>query len=135
MKLLYSFLKDMKLSLRGYYFYIEIIFAAIFVAVLVFVVPENFEPKVTVFAYFDVGDPITSLIGDGFGNAQVDLTIMDSRDEVVAALEKNRGSVGLSVTREDGKFIYDYIIQGYEHEKFRNINSFNIFMFKQIDGN
>jgi len=121
MKLLYSFLKDIQLSTKSFYFYIEIGFALIFVAILVFVVPENFEKKVTVYAYIDLPEAVAgpaekALLGEGY-----DLQRFASREEVEAELASDRSSVGLVVSLDGSKIVYDYILQGYEDEKFKRI--------------
>ena len=121
MKLLYSFLKDMKLSLKGFYFYLELFFALIVVAVLIYAVPENFERKVTVFAYIDLDESLAAVAEGALVKDGYDITMLSSRDEVEARIAKNRSSVGLVIGSESGKFIYDYILQGYENVKFKNI--------------
>lgn len=121
MKLWYSFLKDMSLSLKSFYIYIELIMAFIFVAVLLFVVPENFESKMTVYASFDLEESYETTIKDALAESEDEITYLDSRDEVKAKLEDDRSSVGLYISSEDNKIKYEYILQGYENEKFRNI--------------
>jgi hypothetical protein len=121
MKLLYSFLKDMQLSLKGFYIYIELGFALVFVAILVFVVPENFDPKVTVYAHLGLEGPYQAIAEESIAQEGYEIILMGSREEVEAELADNRSSVGLAVSLEDGRIIYDYILQGYEDQKFRNI--------------
>ena len=43
MKLLSSFKKELILASRGFYFYVEILFAVIILAVLLFAIPVNFS--------------------------------------------------------------------------------------------
>jgi len=43
MKLLSSFKKELILASRGFYFYIELIFALVILAVLLFAIPKNFS--------------------------------------------------------------------------------------------
>jgi fluoroquinolone transport system permease protein len=121
MKLLYSFLKDLQLSLKGFYIYIELITALIFVAVLLFVVPENSEPSVTVYANLDLEGPYQAMAEESLSQDGYEITLLPSRAEVEAELAGDRSSVGLEVRLEDGRIVYDYILQGYESEKFRNI--------------
>ncbi|MCK4697521.1 MAG: ABC transporter permease [Dehalococcoidia bacterium] len=121
MKLLYSFLKDMQLSLKSFYIYIELGFALVFVAVMLFAVPENFEPKVTVYAYLDLKGPNQGMAEESLTQEGYEVILLLSREEVEAKLADNRSSVGLAVTLEDGRIVYDYILQGYEDEKFKNI--------------
>lgn len=121
MKLLYSFLKDMQLSLKSFYIYIELGFALVFVAVMLFAVPENFEPKATVYAYLDLEGPNQVMAEESLTQEGYEVILLLSREEVEAKLADNRSSVGLAVTLEDGRIVYDYILQGYEDEKFKNI--------------
>ena len=53
MKLLATFLRDLKVSYRSFYIYIEFIMALIIVAVLLFVVPENFDGQGKLYLYLD----------------------------------------------------------------------------------
>ena len=111
----------MQLSLKSYYIYIEIIFALVFVAVLMFVVPENFERKVTVFASIELPGAVKTKAEEAITKEGYDITLLSSREEVEKELEGNRGSVGLAVSMEGGKIIYNYIMQGHESEKLKNI--------------
>ncbi|MEA1959766.1 MAG: hypothetical protein U9N81_00475 [Bacillota bacterium] len=45
MKLWHSFVKELRLSSRGYYFYVELVMAVILLAVVLFAVPEEFVSK------------------------------------------------------------------------------------------
>ena len=136
MKLLYSFLKDLQLSLKSFYIYIELGFALVFVAVMLFVVPENFEPKVTVYAHLDLEGPSQATVEESLTQEGYEIILLPSREEVEAKLADNRSSVGLAVALEDGRIVYDYILQGYEDEKFKNIikTSIEFGFAKQMPG-
>ena len=121
MKLLYSFLKDMQLSLKSFYIYMEIGIAFVFVAILVFVVPEKVEPKINVYAYLDLPGAYLQGAEDSLTQDGYDIQMLSSREEVETELSDDRGSVGLIVSLSGTKIIYDYILQGYENEKFRKI--------------
>jgi len=54
MKLLSSYIKEMKIASRGFYFYIEIFFAIILLAILLFAVNEKSESKQKEFIYYDM---------------------------------------------------------------------------------
>lgn len=120
-KLWYTFLKDMKLSLKGLYFYIEIIMAVIFIAILLIVVPENFKKNMTIYANLNMEDSYKSMAKDSLKESGDKIIILDSREEIEAKLKKNHSSVGLEVSVKDKKIVFDYILQGYENKKFRNI--------------
>jgi len=111
----------MKLSSKSFYFYVEIGFALIIVAVLLFVVPENFESTMSVYTSIDVDASMMEKIEEAMGEDSDEYILLESREAVVKALEDERNSIGLSITQEDGVVVYDFILQGYEDEKFRNI--------------
>lgn len=122
MRLLYNFLKDMRLSSKSFYFYLEIGFTVIIIAVLLFVVPENFEPNLSIYLHMDVDDAFHQKIMDALGeNNSDELTIVDTRESLEASMAKNRISIGLSIYRENNQTIYNFVLQGYEDDKFRNI--------------
>lgn len=121
MKLLYSFLKDLKLAFKSWYIYIEIGFALIFVAVLLFVVPENFDSKMKLYVSVGLEGPYKTMTEAALDRGDTLLFFMDSRDEVLAELERNRSAVGLAVYAENGEIVFEYILQGYENQRIRNI--------------
>ena len=53
-KLWYCFLKDIRLSMKGFYFYVELSMAVIFILVLLFAVSENPDSSTDVYAYIDI---------------------------------------------------------------------------------
>ena len=54
MKLLSSFKKELILASRGFYFYIELIFAVIILLVILFAIPQNFSNITTEYLYFNL---------------------------------------------------------------------------------
>lgn len=62
MKLFSSYLKEMKIAARGYYFYIEVFMAVLILLLLLFVVSENPQSKVKEFLYYDMSTEIKSNI-------------------------------------------------------------------------
>ncbi len=126
MKLWYTFLKDVRLSVQGWYFYTEFVFTLLIVAVLLFVVPENFTTKIRVYAHVELGGAFRAAVEKGLSRDEFAVTFLDSREEVERRLEQDRRSVGLSVTREGGKVVYDYILQGYESRRIRNVIALSI---------
>ena len=120
-KLWYCFLKDIKLSFKGFYFYIELGMAVIFILVLLFAVSNNTDTSTKMVAYIDIEEMESDVITAGLEEHGIDLELLGSRQEVVDELEKNRSSVGLIFGVEDDKPVFEYILQGYENEKFRNI--------------
>jgi ABC-type multidrug transport system permease subunit len=111
----------MQLSMKSFYIYIEVGFALVFVAVLMFVVPENFEPTTTVYAHLDLPQHYLESAEAAFSRDGYEIQMLSSREEVEAELAGDRSSVGLVVSLEGTRMVYDYILQGYENEKFKNI--------------
>ena len=66
MKLLHSFIKEIILATRSFYFYVEIIMASLFLFLLVFVVPEKFDNKMDEYLYYDVPAESMGLFYDEF---------------------------------------------------------------------
>ena len=149
MKLFYSFIKELKLSSKSFYFYIEIFMALIFLILLLFIIPNNFDAKATSYIYFDVpkffsvfGLDIDSLKNediDGKSESvefKIDGEIIktefyeteDSRiyvansAEDVELLAENKQNLGIVI---DGKNLLNpkmtYYMQGYESKKMKNL--------------
>lgn len=119
-KLWMTFLKDAKLSFNGLYFYMEIGMALIFIAVLLFVVPENFESSQNIYVVMELEsaetDRFQSLMGDSD-----DVTFLSNRSEIESSMNKDRSSVGAIIKKSEGKYNYEMILQGYESESMKNL--------------
>lgn len=121
MRLLTSFLKDLKVSFKTFYIYIEIMMALIIVLVLLFVVPENFSSSAKAFIYLDpllletpLGQELSSAVMD-------DVVLVENKEDIPRLMEEDRSSVGAAIIVEDGKMVYDITLQGYESQRFRNV--------------
>ncbi|MFP4443820.1 MAG: ABC transporter permease [Spirochaetia bacterium] len=122
MKLLYSFIKDIKLSAKSFYFYMEFVFALIFVAVMVFLVPKDFSTTMQIYASVDLPQSMKNMTRMMLAeDERYQLTMMDSAEAVKDQLSENRGAVGLIVQSKDGKIVFNCILQGFEGEKLKNI--------------
>jgi ABC-type multidrug transport system permease subunit len=120
MKLLSTFIKDLTLSFRSFYIYIEIIMAVIFVAVLLFAVPEEFKSENKVYLSIDLPDAAkANLLDELAGDGAVSLVADEAA--VRSALETDRAAAGLVISMKEGKIDYHFILQGYESEKVINI--------------
>ncbi|MDP3058810.1 MAG: ABC transporter permease [bacterium] len=120
-KLWITFLKDSKLSFSGLYFYIEIAMALIFIAVMLFVVPENFDRRQTLFVNVELAEPAKSTILQQLGQGETKVVIFDSKDEVKQALAKTRSAVGVSIEQISGRITYEMILQGFESLQMRKV--------------
>lgn len=120
MKLLNTFLRDLKVSYRTYYIYIEFIMALIIVAVLVFVVPENMSSTTKLFLHVDDAVDAELILKSMESDKSTIVTLLDSREAVVEAMEEDRAAQGAVITSENQVLGYEIILQGYESEKVRN---------------
>lgn len=127
MKLLNTFLRDLKVSYRTYYIYIEFIMALIIVAVLLFVVPENMSSTTKLFLHVDDTVDAELILQSMESDKSTIVTLLGSREAVVEAMEKDRASQGAVISGRDQGIGYEIILQGYESEKIRNILE-NIFI-------
>ena len=122
MRLLYNFIKDMKISFKSFYIYLEIIMALIFVAILLFVVPENFSSSNTIFTHVDIPGNSSNVIDDiNQEQGKDSIILVDSFDEMMFKLEEDRSAIGLNITSSENKLVYEFVLQGYENQKVRNI--------------
>jgi len=120
MKFLTTFLKDLKLSFRTFYIYIEIALAVIFILVMLFVLPENFTTEHDIYTLIELEEPAYSSVKTLFDEgAEADrLIYLDSRGAVENALLKDREAAGIHVFRsKEGRVTYDFVLQGYESPK------------------
>lgn len=121
MRLLTSFLKDLKVSFKTFYIYIEIIMALIIVLVLLFVIPENFTSSAKAFIYLDPALLETELGEELTSNTLDEIVLVDNKEDIPRLMEEDRNSVGGAILLEKGKMVYDLTLQGYESERFRNV--------------
>lgn len=149
MKLWDSFLKELKLASRGFYFYVEILLAVIILVVLLFIVPEEFDSKTTEYLYYDMSqEAYEALMEPEFFEIDLDgkaeivefeskgetysakyyesddkkIYVMGSREEVIK-LAENEQEIGAAMTFDETTFkmYYEYYIQGYETQRLKNI--------------
>ncbi len=122
MKLLHTFLRDLKVSYRTFYVYIEIIMALIVVAVVLFVLPENFESRSRLHLFADPA--LESSLSEKFirGEAATEIFLAPSREDILTALASDRSSQGVVLTQGNGSGVeFEVILQGYEGEAMRNL--------------
>lgn len=122
MKLLYTFLRDLKVSYRTFYVYIEIIMALIVVAVVLFVLPENFEGRSRLHLFTDPA--LESALTNEFiqGEAATEIILAESREDILTAMASDRSSQGVVLSEgSEGVVEFEVILQGYEDEAMRNL--------------
>lgn len=121
MKLWYTFLRDMKVSYRTFYVYIEIFMALVFVAVMLFVIPENFETTRTMAAYVDPSLNPAQVEEAFLQSGGEDILLLPSREALIEMMEEDRSASGAVISLRGGRLHYEILLQGYEGERLRNI--------------
>ena len=147
MKLLSSFLKEVKLASQSFYFILEIVFSFILLFILAFVVPENMEEKkedryifldapVEAETYFydsleDLdGQPEAVEVKVGktvfpaalYENEDTYYYILESKADMLN-LAESKSSFGavVKIDSETYEATYEYYLQGYETERLKNL--------------
>ncbi len=149
MKLLSSFKKELILASRGFYFYVEVLFALVILVVLLFAIPENFSNISTEYLYFNLpqqgkeiyinnilendldskSESVELEAGGKTFDAELIITdeskiyIVDSEETVrtLAGSERNLGAV--VELNDKGQLYYKYYLQGYESTRLKNLIS------------
>lgn len=121
MKVIYSLIKDLKVSFKTFYIYIEITMALIFVAVLLFVVPENFSSNAKLFIHVDKEMRNSSMYKELEETTDENVINLENFSEIRTRMEEDRNSVGIGIQSEGKKLVYNITLQGYESPKFRNL--------------
>lgn len=149
MKLLSSFKKELILTTRSFYFYIEIMFALVLLAVLLFAVPEHAQVKETRYLYLDLPKKAADLVMDSLlkedtdgkleiatleadggkyaaiqvGKEAEDIYILES-EEIMRMLADTQAKVGAVVSLDEKYGLhYKYYLQGYESTRLKNLIS------------
>jgi hypothetical protein len=147
MKLWHSFVKEMLLASRSFYFWIEIFMAGMFLFLLMFVIPENFSSTTDEYIYWDVPDAAVPFLEEEYLSIDEDGIVetveLEYGDEIYLAslyaeedsnfyvLEDEAATIGIADEEKDfaaivhiddaGEVSYTYYMQGYETERLRNL--------------
>ena len=147
MKLWSSFVKELTIASRGFYFYVEIIMAAILLFVILFVVPEEFKSKENEYLYLEfpsaefeekyleksldendiTAEETTLKIGKDelsatlYENDDMRLYLFDSRQDMIKAAEDKHKLGAAIVMEENYELNITYYTQGNETEKLINL--------------
>ncbi len=149
MKLISSFKKELILATRSFYFYIEIAFALILLAVLLFAIPEHSQIKETRYLYLDLPKQTADIVRESLLKEDTDgkieevslesggqkytaefiekesesIYILKSED-TVRTLAYAKEKVGAVVSLDaNNELHYKYYLQGYESERLKNLIS------------
>jgi len=149
MKLWHSFVKELQLSSKSWYFYIEVGTAVILLLILLFVIPKETDIRRDEYLYGgDLPSDYIDLIYRGivdeekqvndYERVQVkvggdlygaDLFVTDTRNiyflddlEAVRRLADEEQKLGIEIIlRSDGGLDYRYYLQGYESDRLKNL--------------
>ncbi|MCH4891009.1 ABC transporter permease [Acidaminobacter sp. JC074] len=147
MKLWYSFSKELILSSKSWYFYVELAMAVILLLLLVFVIPEDFDSKSKQYLYLDTPEVIQerykkNLLDEDLDevaerleveadNQMYPATLYETEESKIYILESKEALDSFSnVERvpavhvrinEDNQIVHSYYMQGYETEKLKNL--------------
>lgn len=146
MKLLSSFKKELILAARSFYFYVEIGFALIMLAVLLFAIPEHSTARSQEYLYLNMpaaaakvllgemhGEETDGLLqetelkaGEIVYKAQLiqtnerDTYLMES-EAAAEAMAKHSKAIGAVISLDGGELHYKYFLQGYESDRLKNL--------------
>jgi len=147
MKLLSSFVKELKLASQSFYFFIEIMFAIIILIVVLFAIPEDFkEKKDEEYLYFEGPKPAEEYFIEQLEDLDgvVEYAEIKNEGEIVKAklyeddeklfywldnkedvisIADNKGKFGAAIFVDETTYetSYEYYTQGYETERFKNL--------------
>lgn len=147
MKLWYSFSKELILSSKSWYFYIEIGMAVVLLLILMFVIPEDFDSKGKEYIYLDLpqvvkerymkslreedldetAEPVEvkadrSLFNAEFYETEEAKIYVLSSMEALDAFSKSERVPTIHVrVNEDRQIVHTYYLQGYETQKLKNL--------------
>ncbi len=147
MKLWYSFSKELILSSKSWYFYVELTMAFILLVVLFYVVPEEFDTTGKEYFYLDLPQVVQerymkNLLEDDLDEMaeQVELEadnkvftallyeteeskihLLDSKEALDAISESERVPTVHARVNADNQIVHTYYLQGYETKKLQNL--------------
>ena len=147
MKLWHSFVKELVLASRSFYFYIELVMAGIFLFLLLFVIPDTFNTASDEYIYWDVPEAARELLAAQSLDADLDgvaesvelelndevvpatvyttdrsnFFVMEEREHAIQLADEERAFAAVIHMDDAGEFTYTYYLQGYETNRLRNI--------------
>lgn len=110
--------KDTLLGVENYYFAIVLFVAILFVILVNFVIPQDtfIEPKVYYYLEPDAQEVFRELVEQLQIKDQ-----MNSKAELIENVETNINSYGMVFKVKDDKPVVEYVLQGYENQKKKNL--------------
>lgn len=148
-KLWYSYIKELKLSSKSFYFYIEFVMAFLIIFILLFMIPEEMNQYEDEYLYFDAPEVvydywINNMLEDDVdgvietremkhGKKLVEVQFLeyedtriylfDNKEDMIEYTMADRPKVGAVVRWDEDlqKDVYEYYLQGYENQRLRNL--------------
>ncbi|MCR8969384.1 hypothetical protein [Facklamia sp. 7083-14-GEN3] len=147
MKVHSSFIKELKIASRGFYFYIELVMALIIVGLFLFAVPDNFNRQSTEYLYLDMSaqdkesylqslkdtqpeveeESVKIKINDEekeitqYTLQDKQINLIDNRQQAEFLADKEGEMVAIIQMTDKQEISYEYLLQGYESSRFRNL--------------
>lgn len=147
MKLWYSFSKELMLSSKSWYFYVELVMAIIILMILLFVVPEDFENKSKEYFFIDAPQVIQDRYAKNLREEDLDeasesveleidnqivtavlyetdeskLYLLERKEDLEAISNLERVPTVHVHINEDNQLVSTYYLQGYETQKLKNL--------------
>ncbi len=147
MKLFSSFVKELKIASRGFYFYIELFMAFLILAVFLFAVPDDFDSKTSEYIYLDLPVQAKSIYLEAIREETIDgkseevvieiddqqkevelfttegqrIYLLNSREDLVYMAKEERKIAAVVKMDDNNNFAYEYFLQGYESDKYKNL--------------
>lgn len=148
-KLWSSYIKEMKLSSKSFYFYIEIVMAVIIIGVLLFFIPEENTERSDEYIHLNMPSMVLDQYKEVMLESDVDgivektsleldkeeikvdlytteesnVYVIDDLETMIALTKNDRPALGADVTynEETALFDYTYYLQGYESDRLQNL--------------
>lgn len=120
------FLQDVKLSLYGLYFYVEVITAVAFVAVMLLFVPEYLEHRRLTLVHIELQEHQRSAIVEELARLGTQVTLVSTREELAESMNHDRTATGLLIYHDGDSLAYEIRLQGHESERTKRMISATI---------
>lgn len=103
MKLWYSFAKELSLSSKSWYFYIEMGMAVVLLLILIFVVPEDFDSKGKEYFFLD----LPQVVRDRYEKNMLEEDLDETYEQVELEADRHTLSAVLYETEESKIYLLD----------------------------
>lgn len=149
MKLFSSIKKEFILATRSFYFYVEVGFAFIILAVLLFAVPKESTAMQTSYTYLDMPQHAADIVIESMLEDDTDgkleavtlevdkveyhaqrvereeeyIYILESADDLRTLADKERNIGAIVLLSDTGELQFEYYFQGYESTRLKNLIS------------